>query len=602
MKILRYIAVATMALMATSCEDFLDRSPITEPNSEDFLSSESQVCSFINGLYLGLPIYGTYGMGVISQEVNSDNIIATTYDLRLNGEASVFDGESKWSAAYQNLRDVNYFFEYYRVPEAEVTNEVRSMIGEAYFFRAYWHFELLKNFGDVPIMDGFWDSHATVEGLQIPQSSRAEVARFILQDLESAIEMLYSRSQYKGLRICKEAAMVFAMRVALFEGSWEKYHKDTPFSKEDNSNEFFGKVIELGDELFTYGITLNSKSDNSQGEGFGELFNSVDLSNVDEALFWKKYSLSSGLTHYLLASLSSGITVPSSAAGITSSLVNNYLYADGTPIDPADDKFKDFNQTFENRDGRLLQTVMHTGAAFKTNPTTGEKITMNVKERLSIEDQDKDILSPYLNGGGNQQNITGYHTRLCIDQNYTSGNSETALNFIRYAEALLAYAEAKEEMGECDDAVLEMTLKPLRERAGVKYIAPKSDSAAPDYGYAISDNMQEIRRERRSELALQGFRLDDILRWRAAQLITGQRFKGAYIGEDGVLYKSYKVEDATVESALKLIPVDSEGFIDPLRTALPSGYGFVSNRDYLMAIPVTDINLNKELTQNPNWN
>lgn len=591
-----------MALMATSCEDFLDRSPITEPNSEDFLSSESQVCSFINGLYLGLPIYGTYGMGVISQEVNSDNIIATTYDLRLNGEASVFDGESKWSAAYQNLRDVNYFFEYYRVPEAEVTNEVRSMIGEAYFFRAYWHFELLKNFGDVPIMDGFWDSHATVEGLQIPQSSRAEVARFILQDLESAIEMLYSRSQYKGLRICKEAAMVFAMRVALFEGSWEKYHKDTPFSKEDNSNEFFGKVIELGDELFTYGITLNSKSDNSQGEGFGELFNSVDLSNVDEALFWKKYSLSSGLTHYLLASLSSGITVPSSAAGITSSLVNNYLYADGTPIDPADDKFKDFNQTFENRDGRLLQTVMHTGAAFKTNPTTGEKITMNVKERLSIEDQDKDILSPYLNGGGNQQNITGYHTRLCIDQNYTSGNSETALNFIRYAEALLAYAEAKEEMGECDDAVLEMTLKPLRERAGVKYIAPKSDSAAPDYGYAISDNMQEIRRERRSELALQGFRLDDILRWRAAQLITGQRFKGAYIGEDGVLYKSYKVEDATVESALKLIPVDSEGFIDPLRTALPSGYGFVSNRDYLMAIPVTDINLNKELTQNPNWN
>lgn len=601
MKILRYIAVAALALTITSCEDFLDRAPITEPNSEDFLSGESQVRSFIDGLYLGLPIYGTYGMGVISEEANCDNIIATTYDLRLNGEASIFDGESEWSAAYQNLRDVNYFFEYYCIPEAEVTDNVTSMIGEAYFFRAYWHFELLKNFGEVPLMDGFWDSNATIEGLQIPQSSRSDVARFILNDLESAIEMLYPRSQYLGLRICKEAAMVFAMRVALFEGSWEKYHSATEFSKEDNSVEFFDKVVELGDELFTYGITLNSKSDNSQGAGFGELFNSVDLTNVEEALFWKKYSVDGGLSHYLLASLSSGMTTSASAAGITSSLVNNYLNADGTPIDPTDDKFKDFNQTFEGRDGRLLQTVMHTGAAFKTNPTTGEKIVMNVKERVGDDQIDSDILSPYLNGGGNQQNITGYHTRLCIDESYTSGNSETALNYIRYAEALLAYAEAKEELGECTDAVLAKTLKPLRERAGVDYIAPTTDPAAPDYGYSVSANLQEIRRERRSELALQGFRLHDILRWRAHSLIVGHRWRGAYIGEDGVLYKSYKTEDATVESALKLISVDANGFMDPLSTALPSGFAFKSNRDYLMAIPVTDINLNKELNQNPSW-
>ncbi len=540
-------------------------------------------------------------MGVVSEESNSDNIVATTYDMRLNGEASIFDGESTWSTAYQNLRDVNYFFEYYCVPESEVTDNVTSMMGEAYFFRAYWHFELLKNFGGVPIMDGFWDANASIEGLQIPQSSRADVARYILSDLDSAIELLYPRSQYQGLRISKEAAMVFAMRVALFEGSWEKYHSGTQFSAEDNSQEFFSRVVELGDELFTYGITLNSKSDNSQGEAFGELFNSVDLSTIDEALFWKKYSVDSGLSHYLLASLSSGITTTSSAAGITSSLVNNYLNADGTPIDPSSDQFKDFNQTFVDRDGRLLQSVMHTGAAFKTNPTTGEKIVMNVKERTFDEELDNDILSPYLNGGGNQQNITGYHTRLCIDESYTSGNSETALNYIRYAEALLAYAEAKEELGECTEAVLEMTLKPLRERAGVLYITPTIDPNAPDYGYEISANMQEIRRERRSELALQGFRLHDILRWRADNLIVGKRWKGAYIGEDGVLCKSYNIDDATIESALKLITVDADGFMDPLGTALPSGFAFKANRDYLMAIPVTDINLNKELTQNPNW-
>lgn len=593
-----------MALTTISCEGFLDRMPITEPNSQDFLSGESQVRSFIDGLYIALPVYGTYGMGVISEETNSDNIVATTYDLRLNGEASIFDGESTWTTAYQNLRDVNYFFEYYCVPESSETTNIVSMVGEAYFLRAYWHFELLKNFGGVPIMDGFWDSNATIEGLQIPQSSRAEVARFILSDLDTAIEMLYSRSQYKGLRICKEAAMVFAMRVALFEGSWEKYHYNTEFSLEDNSQEFFEEVVEMGDELFSLGISLNSNGDNTQAEGFGELFNSVDLSSIEEALFWKQYSIANGLSHYLLPSLSSGITSTSSAAGITSSLVNNYLYADGSAIDPSDEKFKDFNATFESRDGRLLQTVMHTGASFKTNPTTGEKITMNVKERTFDEDMEKDsdILSPYLNGGGNQQNITGYHTRLCIDESYTSGNSETALNFIRYAEALLAYAEAKEELGQCTADVLEMTLKPLRERAGVDYVTPTIDPNAPDYGYPISANLQEIRRERRSELALQGFRLHDILRWRAHNLIVGQRFKGAYIGKDGVLYKSYNTNDQSVVTALSLITVDADGFIDPLGTAVAGGFGFKPNRDYLMAIPTTDINLNKELTQNPNWN
>ncbi|MFR9524418.1 MAG: RagB/SusD family nutrient uptake outer membrane protein [Rikenellaceae bacterium] len=601
MKLLRYIAIATVALTTISCEDFLDKKPITESNSEDFLSGESQVRSFIDGLYIALPIYGTYGMGVIAEETNSDNIAATTYDLRLNGEASIFDGESTWTTTYQNLRDVNYFFEYYRVPESSETTNIISMVGEAYFFRAYWHFELLKNFGDVPIMDGFWDSNATIEGLQIPQSSRSDVARFILSDLEAATEMLYSRSQYSGLRICKEAAMVFAMRVALFEGSWEKYHDGTDFSAEDNSEEFFKKVVEIGDELFTYGLTLNEKSDNSQGEGFGELFNSVDLSSIEEALFWKQYSIANGLSHYLLPNLSSGTTSSTSAAGITSSLVNNYLYADGSAIDPSDAKFKDFNATFENRDGRLLQTVMHTGASFKTNPTTGEKITMNVKERTFDDELDSGILSPYLNGGGSQQNITGYHTRLCIDESYTSGNSETALNFIRYAEALLAYAEAKEELGECTAEVLEMTLKPLRERAGVEYIAPTIDAAATDYGYQVSANLQEIRRERRSELALQGFRLHDILRWGAHEVIVGKRMKGAYIGEDGVLYKSYNITEQSTASALSLLTVDTDGFIDPLGATLPGGYAFKSNRDYLMAIPTTEISLNKELVQNPNW-
>ncbi len=603
MKILRYIAAATVALTLISCEDFLDRKPITESNSEDFLSGENQVRSFVDGLYIALPIYGTYGMGVMDDETNCDNIVANTYDKRVNGEASIFDGDATWSKYYENLRDANYLFEYYCVPESAESESVLSMLGEVYFFRAYWHFELLKNFGEVPIMDGFWDDNATIEGLQIPQSSRSDVARFILDDLNTAVGLLYDRSVYNGLRINKQAAMVFAMRVALYEGSWQKYHANTDFAKSNDSEEFFNKVVEIGDELFTYGISLNTKSNNSDAEGFGELFNSYDLSSVEEALFWKQYSIAAGLSHYLLPCLSGGITSTISAAGLTSSLVNSYLNADGTAIDPSDEKFKDFNETFADRDGRLLQTVMHTGASFKTNLSTGELVTMLVQERTYMDDgADDSILAPYLNGGGSQQNITGYHTRLGINTAYTSGNSETALNFIRYSEALLAYAEAKEELNACTDAVLEMTLKPLRERAGVAYLAPTIDPNASDYGYTISANLQEIRRERRSELALQGFRLDDILRWRAHSLFKRANLKGAYLGKDGVLYKSYDTSDVAVAEALDLIVVDQEGWMDPLRNVLGDVLGFKAERDYLFAIPSTEISLNKELEQNPGWN
>ena len=89
-------------------------------------------------------------------------------------------------------------------------------------FAAYWHFVQLKKFGDIPVMDAFWDENATIAGLQIPQKDRSEVAKFILEDLDKAKDLLFDRSKYAGLRISKEAAMMLAMQVALYEGSWEK--------------------------------------------------------------------------------------------------------------------------------------------------------------------------------------------------------------------------------------------------------------------------------------------------------------------------------------------------------------------------------------------
>lgn len=608
-----FMMLMAAGMLATSCSDFLDRMPLTEPNNETYLSTENQVRSYINGMYIALPSNTQYGIGVRGEDKNSDNILAEKYDLRLNGEYTAFSGATEWSTGYQNLRDINYFFNYYMIDEANENDNIRSLKGEAYFIRAYWHFYLLKRFGNIPIMDAFWDGNATVEGLQIEQKPRNEVAKFILKDLENAKNLLYSRSVYGGLRINKEAAMVLAMNVALYEGSWEKYHANDDFKSETNESKyFFEQVMTWGDELFKAGIELNTKETDPFGaksgaDAYANLFNKQDYTKVPEILFWRKYSVAEGVYHSVTTLLASGVVDSDGAAGISQSLVDNYLNADGTIINPKDEKFKDFNKTFENRDPRLYETVMSTGHKFRSATVTRPMCVKEYKqgETDEIKKDNAEILPPYLNGDGNGRNLTGYHTALGVDTTYTNSSFwDTGLPIIRYSEALLAYAEAAEELKKCNDEVLEKTIKVLRERAGVTYKKPSEIGKDPnfsDFGYEISENLQEIRRERRSELALQGFRFDDLMRWGAHKLIVNQRGRGAYLGEDGVLYKSFNTSKQETVDALKRVLVDNEKWMDPLQALLPNGYQFNPKRDYLLPISPDELALNKKLKQNPGW-
>ena len=216
-----------------------------------------------------------------------------------------------------------------------------------------------------------------------------------------------------------------------------------------------------------------------------------------------------------------------------------------------------------------------------------------------VKDKNADIVSPGLNSDGNSKSVTGFHIRLGIDTTFVEGNSETAIILFRYAEGLLCYAEAAEELGKCDDSVLEKTLKPLRARAGVTYAKPTL--VDPNFPFTgLTPVLQEIRRERRSELSLQGFRLDDLMRWAGAGILKGTkgRGRGAYLGEDGVLYQSFSPDG---RKSLKLVSKDNEGWMDPLKDYLPQGYLFDLNRDYLLPIPTDELQLNRKLVQNPGW-
>lgn len=586
--------VAASILPFSSCSDFLDRKPITKPEAGNFLTGAIQVENYINGLYMTLPSFSKFGLGVRSEEKNSDNIIAEKYDARLHGQNNQFSGASDWQTGYQNLRKVNYFFHNYKVPEAQENEDVLSLKGEAYFLRAYWHFDLLKKFGSIPVMDAFWDENATIAGLQIPAKTRNEVARFILSDLVEAKNLLHSRGKYSGIRINKEAAMVLAMNVALYEGTWEKYHSSDDFASSTNeSNYFLGEVINWGNELFGCGIDLY-KTGQNPGDAFAALFNSKDLSGMGEVLLWRKYSSDEGVFHDVNGNLKAGVVDSEGAAGITQSLVDNYLNADGTFIDPTNEKFKDFKETFEGRDPRLIQTVMNEGAKFASAITA---TPMHLEE---YTDEKKNTISPpKLAGDGNTRSLTGYHIRLGIDTTFVSGNGETALPIIRYAEGLLAYAEAAAELEMWSDDIANKTLKALRERAGVKYLAPAKDANFTDFGYTLTPVLQEIRRERRSELALQGFRLDDLMRWKADKLIVGKRGKGAYVGDESILFKSYSPDNQ--KRIRERLTLDDNKWADPMAGTLPSGYQFHADRDYLLPIPPSELELNKKLKQNPKW-
>ena len=586
--------VAASILPFSSCSDFLDREPITKPEAGNFLTGAIQVENYINGLYMTLPSFSKFGLGVRSEEKNSDNIIAEKYDARLHGQNNQFSGASDWQTGYQNLRKVNYFFHNYKVPEAQENEDVLSLKGEAYFLRAYWHFDLLKKFGSIPVMDAFWDENATIAGLQIPAKTRNEVARFILSDLVEAKNLLHSRGKYSGIRINKEAAMVLAMNVALYEGTWEKYHSSDDFASSTNeSNYFLGEVINWGNELFGCGIDLY-KTGQNPGDAFAALFNSKDLSGMGEVLLWRKYSSDEGVFHDVNGNLKAGVVDSEGAAGITQSMVDNYLNADGTFIDPTNEKFKDFKETFEGRDPRLIQTVMNEGAKFASATTA---TPMHLEE---YTDEKKNTISPpKLAGDGNTRSLTGYHIRLGIDTTFVSGNGETALPIIRYAEGLLAYAEAAAELEMWSDDIANKTLKALRERAGVKYLAPAKDANFTDFGYTLTPVLQEIRRERRSELALQGFRLDDLMRWKADKLIVGKRGKGAYVGDESILFKSYSPDNQ--KRIRERLTLDDNKWADPMAGTLPSGYQFHADRDYLLPIPPSELELNKKLKQNPKW-
>lgn len=551
-----------------SCEDFIDLQPMDQVTMDEYWTTSTELEYYTRQFY---PAFCGQSQ-MLDLASDNDDMINGSPSVIMDGTRSKTTGS--WTGEWTNIRNVNIFFANYRKCESGY-DAYKQYLGEAYFFRAWFYFDLLKKYGDVP-----WYSEVIElddqEALMRPRDSRVLIADSILADLDHAITHLNLRKDVGNNRINKEAALAFKTRVALYEGSWQKYHANSVFGTSGaDPNKYFKACVDAAEELMDGDYMVGLYSTGNPEEDYYKLFGFDDMSNINEVLLYKTFNSAEGFGN----KAQSFVTYNSESKGITWDLVSSYLGRDGMPYDYLD-------VAKENKGNNFLTKI-----AVECDPRL--KSTIWIPGDLMSVDQEAYFSGPTIDGGALQLCPTGFQIKKTANPESPAAGkswetqSETGLILLRYAEVLLNYAEAKYEL---DGVVADDALNLLRQRVGMpdfKVHSQSSDKNRLEYGYSISDELYEIRRERRVELALEGLRDDDYMRWAACALFKNKRPKGYPV--DLAQYPDFASK------------VDENGLLDYFKDVMPDGYQFRENQDYLYSIPQDELTLNPNLKQNPGW-
>lgn len=608
MKLKKYIYISGLLfILFQSCnKDFLNRPPQDAIGVEGSLSSTREMRLYMNQFYQNCfeEQPGVVGdNGIAFDDAFSDNMIFANVDTRLNGQLSISNAITL--TEYNNIRAVNFFLEH-STKATGAPAELNQYTGEAYFFRAKLYFDLLKKYGGVTWVNKVLDDDSTL--MQVPRDSRTLITDSILADLNKAADLLPAQKNSASMRVHKDVALAMISRVALYEGSWEKYHKKqndpffTPGITDTKINEYFTEAAAAARLIMQSG-TWHIYSTGKPNADYSDLFISSDLSTNTEVMFWKKYDASQGIGNSIGKYVSTG----GADMGITQSLVDDYLTKDGKPFigqmrDEAQTTYAAELQP-SLRDPRLSQTVGKPGDPMQPGVAAPA--------------------FPPINQSGFNKNVTGFPLHKFLQYDDASGvfddyKSNTPAIYFRYAEVLLNYGEAEAELG-ADPTLIAAAINPLRQRVGMPNVDfDREYNTDPNYAFKnLNKVIQCVRRERRVELACEGFRLDDILRWACAdQLIKGRSplgalFTGSNMGlentPDGffgsnLLYFDTAPAGKSINFHLSGSPQDKKRYIAPYKALLPAGYGFKLDRDYLLPIQQRMIQLTgNKWKQNPGW-
>ena len=573
--------MAVASLLAVSCD--LDKYPLANLSPDSFFSSRSELDAFANNFYSNFPGGSIY-------EEESDFIIKNNRSDWMRDGRSVPGSGGGWT--WTSLRDFNTLIEMSaNCKDENVRNEY---VGVARFFRAWFYFEKVKRFGDVPWYDRQLGS--ADKDLYKPRDSRELVMSHVVEDLDFAVAHLpVERSVYK---VTKWTALALKSRACLFEGTFRKYHG---LSLDGHSADWYlEQAAAAGEEFIStsgYSVYTGGGVENS----YRDLFASENAIGTEVILardYDKNLSIKHNGTYYTLGNYGN--------PGMTRKMFCSYLMKDGTRFTEKEGwKTMSFVEETKNRDPRLSQSIRTPGY---------KRIGSDKVEAPDFGHTETGyMITKYMQGSD-----------LGVD---LYGASYNDLPLFRSAEVYLNFAEAKAELGTLTQSDLDRSIKLLRDRVGMPNIDLVAANASPDpylmaeetgYPNVSGENLGvilEIRRERAVELFDENYRFYDLVRWKNGQAIT-HKFLGMYFPAPG----TYDLDGNGVldvcfytDSAPDGLPANVVKFKIGERIFFTEGdHGYVDvtpnlpglwneNRDYFYPIPTDELTLNPNLEQNPGW-
>lgn len=580
---IKLVSLFVGSILTVSCNDsFLDRYPIAEISPENSFKTADDLRLYTNGFYEQLPSI----RNIIDADLKTDNVLYSSIPEEQRSHERILPSETGsggWD--WEDLREINLFFDNYQRCTDEAGRDKYE--GVARFFRAWFYFDKVKRFGDVPWYETVIQT-GDIDLLYKARDSREFVVSKIIQDLEIAVDKL--GDERASDQVTRWTALALLSRVCLYEGTFRKYHTELGIQGSDTllqkAYEAAGRVMdESGYTLYSTG---NPDTD------YRDLFAST--LKEDEVILGRRYSLTLNQMHnvnyYLTSRTQRDI-------GLTKDLVDSYLQLNGMPFTSKTGyATMGFYDEMQSRDRRLAQTIrslgyQRIGGTATLLPDFAATMTgYQLCKFLSDETQDGD--------GASYQDVA----------------------FIRYAEVLLNYAEAKAELGIITQDDIDRTIRLIRSRVSMPNLDMTSANQSPDAVLAalypnVSGSCQgiilEIRRERRIELVMEGFRWDDLVRWKAGKLLE-PHFIGMYfpsLGEfdlDGDGAPDLMLYTGTAPSTTAAQSVEIGGVLQLTEGDHGNLIGFKDNtkqfdesRDYLYPLPTGDLLLNENLVQNPNW-
>ncbi len=545
------VSLLVSILFFGSCKkNYLDRAPKDELVDATFYTNEETLQLAVNGCYAYLKGKGTLDMENLGD--NTINSSTTDYGRISSGNYNNDLGtiNSEWTTDYDGIRRCNAFLENYQ--KAEGRDHVKeSMASEVRFIRAYLYFYLTQFYGDVQLITKtLLTTDPEVYGTR---QKKADVVNFILAELDAAAAKLPTTYTAANLgRITKGAALALKARVALYNEKWDVAEKAAKDVMDLNIYQLYttSTPATAYNDLFTYK---------------GKLKNGANKETILARMH---------LTDVSVHNMSREAQVPDQASrwNPTKSLVDAYLMIDGLPIDKSPlYRETHYDSIFRNRDPRMTQTILTPGAAWGGRQD-GRNLTSSATYGTFM-------VPKWISNKLGSVTITGFYFTKYVELSTVGlvGRDENDIHLIRFAEVLLTYAEAKLEQGTLTQVDIDNTINKIRARVGMRPMRITELTAA---GLNLRD---EVRRERRVELALEGQRFFDIQRWK----------QGALLAQD---VKGMKKSLAFRPSDVSNLPADAQGYI-----IVNSGRVFTDPKHYLWPVPLIQSQRNPNLGQNPGW-